>query len=132
MRALVAVGDYPEDPLRPACIQTLAEICTLSCFPLAYRVLHFWSFCVVLLDIDLVARTGGIRFLLHALGEGPMELGPILAATFLSIIDSPRTRSYLSVGTDLEVCNLTPILPNCLLTPLDCSVRDNRRLWQRS
>ncbi|KAF7968453.1 hypothetical protein HWV62_30533 [Athelia sp. TMB] len=83
MRALVAVADYPEDPFRSVCIQTLAEI--------------------LLLDIDLVARTGGIRFLLHALGEGPLELGPILAATFLSIIDSPRTRSYLTVGTDLEI-----------------------------
>lgn len=29
MRALVAVGDYPEDPFRPICIQTLAEICEL-------------------------------------------------------------------------------------------------------
>ena len=59
----------------------------------------------MLIDIDLVARTGGIRFLLHALGEGPVEMGPILATTFLYIIDSPRTRSYLSVGTDLEVFN---------------------------
>lgn len=57
-----------------------------------------------LLDIDLVARTGGIRFLLHALGEGPVEIGPILAATFLHIIDSPRTRAYLRLGIDVEVC----------------------------
>lgn len=57
-----------------------------------------------LLDIDLVARTGGIRFLLHALGEGPVEIGPILAATFLHIIDSPRTRAYLKLGVDVEVC----------------------------
>lgn len=86
---------------------------------------------LVLLDIDLVARTGGIRFLLHALGEGPLELAPILAATFLSIIDSPRTRSYLTVGTDLEVCNLALVLHPCLLPPLDRAVRDNRRIWQR-
>jgi rapamycin-insensitive companion of mTOR len=59
-----------------------------------------------LLDIDLVARTGGIRFLLHALGEGPVELGPILAATFLHIIDSPRTRAYLRVGIDVEIALL--------------------------
>lgn len=26
MRALVAVADYAEDPFRPMCIQTLAEI----------------------------------------------------------------------------------------------------------
>lgn len=60
----------------------------------------------VLIDIDLVARSGGIRFLLHALGEGPVEAGPILAATFLHIIDSPRTRAYLHLGTDLEVGRL--------------------------
>ena len=59
----------------------------------------------VLIDVDLVSRTDGIRFLLHALGEGPPEMGSILAATFLYIIDSPRTRAYLCVGTDLEVRN---------------------------
>ena len=57
----------------------------------------------MLIDIDLVARTGGIRFLLHALAEGPIEVEPLLAATFLYVIDSPRTRSYLRVGADLEV-----------------------------
>lgn len=34
-----------------------------------------------------------------------MELGPILAATFLYIVDSPRARYYLNLGTDLEVRN---------------------------
>lgn len=58
----------------------------------------------VLIDIDLVARTGGIRFLLHVLGDGPVEITPILASAFLHIVDSPRTRAYLHVGTDLEVC----------------------------
>ncbi|KAG1750937.1 Rapamycin-insensitive companion of mTOR, N-term-domain-containing protein [Suillus occidentalis] len=83
MRAFVAVAEHAEDPFRPVCVQTLAEM--------------------VLIDIDLVARSGGIRFLLHALGEGPVEVGPILAATFLHIIDSPRTRAYLHLGTDLEI-----------------------------
>ncbi|KAG1822809.1 Rapamycin-insensitive companion of mTOR, N-term-domain-containing protein [Suillus subaureus] len=83
MRAFVAVAEHAEDLFRPICVQTLAEM--------------------VLIDIDLVARSGGIRFLLHALGEGPVEVGPILAATFLHIIDSPRTRAYLHLGTDLEI-----------------------------
>ncbi|KAG1808998.1 Rapamycin-insensitive companion of mTOR, N-term-domain-containing protein [Suillus variegatus] len=83
MRAFVAVAEHAEDPFRPICVQTLAEM--------------------ILIDIDLVARSGGIRFLLHALGEGPVEAGPILAATFLHIIDSPRTRAYLHLGTDLEI-----------------------------
>ncbi|KIJ64502.1 hypothetical protein HYDPIDRAFT_175469 [Hydnomerulius pinastri MD-312] len=86
MRAFVAVAEHAEDPFRPICIQTLAEMS--------------------LLDVDLVARSGGIRFLLHALGEGPAEIGPILAATFLHIIDSPRTRAYLRLGIDVEIALL--------------------------
>lgn len=57
----------------------------------------------MLIDIDLVSRTGGILFLLHVLGEGPIEITPILAAAFLHIVDSPGTRAYLRVGVDLEV-----------------------------
>ncbi|KAL0961199.1 hypothetical protein HGRIS_006168 [Hohenbuehelia grisea] len=83
MRALLAVAEHPEDPFRTISILTLSEI--------------------LLLDIDLVGKIGGIRFLLHACGEGPVELAPIIAATFLHIADSPRTRSYLHVGTDLEL-----------------------------
>jgi rapamycin-insensitive companion of mTOR len=60
----------------------------------------------VLIDIDLVYRTGGIRVLLHALGEGPAEMGSMLVSIFLYIVDSPRTRAYLRVGTDLEVMAL--------------------------
>ncbi|KAF9242546.1 Rapamycin-insensitive companion of mTOR, N-term-domain-containing protein [Melanogaster broomeanus] len=78
MRAFVAVAEHAEDPFRQICVQTLAEMS--------------------LLDIDLVARSGGIRFLLHALGEGP--------ATFLHIIDSPRTRAYLRIGIDVEIALL--------------------------
>ncbi|KAJ7761527.1 Rapamycin-insensitive companion of mTOR, N-term-domain-containing protein [Mycena maculata] len=83
MRAFVAVAEHAEDPFRPICIQTLAEI--------------------LVIDTDLVARTGGMRFLLHALGEGPLEVAPILASAFLYIVDSPRTRAYLQVGADLEM-----------------------------
>lgn len=56
----------------------------------------------VLIDIELVARTGGIRVLLHALADGPLEMAPIIASAFLYIVDSPRTRAYLHPGTDLE------------------------------
>ncbi|KAF9475644.1 hypothetical protein BDN70DRAFT_883456 [Pholiota conissans] len=83
MRAIVAVAEHPEDPFRLVCIQTLAEI--------------------LLIDIDLSARTGVIRFLLHVLGEGPVEMAPILASVFLHLADCPRTRVYLQVGTDLEM-----------------------------
>ncbi|KAJ4482113.1 Rapamycin-insensitive companion of mTOR, N-term-domain-containing protein [Lentinula aciculospora] len=83
LRAFIAVAEQADDPFRFICIQTLAEL--------------------VILDTDLVDRAGGVRFLLHAVGEGPMEVTPILASTFLHIIDSPRTRTYLRVGTELEI-----------------------------
>ncbi|KAI0822217.1 Rapamycin-insensitive companion of mTOR, N-term-domain-containing protein [Trametes gibbosa] len=83
LRALIAVAEYPEDPFKPICVQTLTEI--------------------LLIDIELMARTGGIRVLLHALSEGPMEMAPLLAAAFLHIVDSPKTRAFLAPGTDLEI-----------------------------
>ncbi|EJF61068.1 hypothetical protein DICSQDRAFT_147513 [Dichomitus squalens LYAD-421 SS1] len=83
MRAVIAVAEYPEDPFKPICVQTLTEI--------------------LLIDIELMSRTGGIRVLLHALAEGPLEMAPLLSAAFLHIIDSPRTRAYLRPGTDLEI-----------------------------
>lgn len=57
----------------------------------------------MLIDIDSLTRTGGLRLLLQVLGDGPAELAPMLAAAFLQIVDSPRTRAYLRVGCDLEV-----------------------------
>ncbi|KAI0366921.1 hypothetical protein BV20DRAFT_1001539 [Pilatotrama ljubarskyi] len=83
MRALIAVAEYPEDPFKPICVQTLTEI--------------------LLIDIELMARTGGIRVLLHALAEGPLEMAPLLSAAFLHIVDSPKTRAYLHPGTDFEI-----------------------------
>ncbi|KAF8631052.1 hypothetical protein AX15_002660 [Amanita polypyramis BW_CC] len=83
MRSLIAIAEQVEDPFRPICIQTLAEI--------------------LLVDIDLVARTGGLRYLLHVLGDGPVELSLMLTSVFLHIMDSPRTRVYFRVGTDLEL-----------------------------
>ncbi|KAF9267369.1 hypothetical protein L218DRAFT_977972 [Marasmius fiardii PR-910] len=83
MRALVAVAEHSEDPFRLICIETLAELAVM--------------------DIDLVARSGGIRVLLHVIGEGPIDITPILAFTFLHIVELPRSRAYLNVGTDLEI-----------------------------
>ncbi|THH23167.1 hypothetical protein EUX98_g8011 [Antrodiella citrinella] len=83
MRALVAVAEHPEDPFKPICVQTLSEI--------------------LLIDIELMAKTGGIRVLLHALAEGPLEMAPIISSAFLYIVDSPRTRAYLHPGIDLEM-----------------------------
>ncbi|KAG9027306.1 hypothetical protein FS837_004314, partial [Tulasnella sp. UAMH 9824] len=83
MRALVAVAEHPEDQFRHIALMTLAEI--------------------LLIDVDLVARTEGIRVLLQALADGPHEISPILANAFLYLVDSPRTRVYLTPGVDLEI-----------------------------
>ncbi|KIO29376.1 hypothetical protein M407DRAFT_70503 [Tulasnella calospora MUT 4182] len=83
MRALVAVAEHPEDQFRHIALETLAEI--------------------LLIDVDLVARTEGIRVLLQALADGPHEISPILANAFLYLVDSPRTRVYLKPGVDLEI-----------------------------
>ena len=60
-------------------------------------------FKIAVIDIDLAARMGAIRFLLHVLGGGPVEIARILASVFLHLVDSPLTRAYFRVGTDLEV-----------------------------
>ncbi|KAL6304381.1 Rapamycin-insensitive companion of mTOR, N-term-domain-containing protein [Sparassis latifolia] len=83
MRAFISIAEYPEDPFKFICLQTLTEI--------------------LLIDIELMARTGGIRVLLHALADGSPEMAPMLASAFLYIIDLPRTRAYLHLGTDVEM-----------------------------
>ncbi|THH20076.1 hypothetical protein EW146_g1188 [Bondarzewia mesenterica] len=83
MRAFIAIAEHPDDPFKFICVQTLAEI--------------------MLIDIELVARTGGIRVLLQMLADGPTEIAQLLTPVFLYIVDSPRTRSYLRAGTDLEM-----------------------------
>ncbi|QRV92421.1 STE16 protein [Ceratobasidium sp. AG-Ba] len=83
VRALIAIADHPDDPLRHICLLTLAEI--------------------LLIDIELVCKSGGLRTVLGALTDGPAELAPVLAQVFLHLIDTPRTRRYLTPGVDLEV-----------------------------
>ncbi|KAI0087847.1 Rapamycin-insensitive companion of mTOR, N-term-domain-containing protein [Irpex rosettiformis] len=83
MRAFIAVAEQPEDPFKPICVQTLVEI--------------------LLIDVQIMARTGGIHLLLHAINEGPAEMAPLISSAFLFIADSPRTRAYLHLGTDLEM-----------------------------
>jgi hypothetical protein len=65
---------------------------------------------IVLIDIDLVSRTGGMRALLQALVDGPVEIAPIIASAFLYIVDAPRTRAYLRPGFELEVECLIAVL----------------------
>ncbi|KAG8825817.1 hypothetical protein FRC19_010370, partial [Serendipita sp. 401] len=85
VRAIVSIAEMEEDTnaLRWTAVEMLAEI--------------------LLLDVELIYRSEGIRVLLQTMADGPPELAPVLANAFLSIIDNPRTRIFLKVGTDLEV-----------------------------
>jgi len=85
----------------------------------------------VLIDIDLVSRTGGLRVLLQALADGPHELAPAIVTAFLYLVDAPRTRSYLHPGSDLEVGRLPLNLIQYYNFPLDCFIRFHGRLWKR-
>ena len=68
-------------------------------------------FKLAVIDIDLASQTGAIQFLLHILGEGPVEIARILASVFLHLVDSPRTCVYFQVGTDLEVQHFQHPIP---------------------
>ena len=65
---------------------------------------------LVLIDVDLMVRTGGTRVLFQALAEGPTELISLIAMAFLYIVDAPKTRAYMHPGTDLEVIYSVVIL----------------------
>lgn len=56
-----------------------------------------------MIDIELMYRTDGIRSLIQAISDGPVELAPLIVSAFLSIVDAPRTRVYLRPDVDLEV-----------------------------
>jgi rapamycin-insensitive companion of mTOR len=102
LRAFIAVAEHVEEPFRQICVLTLAEIreCPIT-GKAQWHLTQFSS--AVMIDIDLLARCGGLRVLLHSLAEAPGELTPLLASTFLYIVDLPRTRGYLRPGSDLEV-----------------------------
>ncbi len=100
MRALVAIAEHPEDPFSIIVCQTLAEIRTSQS---DYAIKAPLTKSIVLIDVDLLERSGGMRVLLQALVDGPAELAPIMTSAFLHIVDIPRSRVYLNPGTDLEV-----------------------------
>ncbi|KAH7099638.1 Rapamycin-insensitive companion of mTOR, N-term-domain-containing protein [Auriculariales sp. MPI-PUGE-AT-0066] len=75
MRALVSIAEHVEDPFRLASIETLAEI--------------------MLLDVDLVSRTGGMRVLLGVLAEDLKRwLQHWLRLSYLEIALSGITDAY--------------------------------------
>ncbi|TIB81103.1 hypothetical protein E3Q22_01432 [Wallemia mellicola] len=86
IRAIIAIAENGEDPLRYLCLELLAE--------------------VALLDMPLLSKSQGLNILLSALSGSSPDLthfAPVLASLFCYIIDNPLTRQYLKPGTDLEV-----------------------------
>jgi rapamycin-insensitive companion of mTOR len=111
MRALIAVAEHTEDQFKHLSLLTLAEIrqCpTPSILSVVPIQLTLFGITLVMVDIDLVSRSGGLRCLLQAMADGPAEVAPILTMAFLCIIDAPRTRAYLKPGLDLEVSKFSP------------------------
>jgi len=101
VRVIVSCAEQESDRLRGICLETLAELCTLS---------HLWpnscfivDHSTVILDASLVVSAGGIRILSQVLYEGPYELSDALSLAFLYLLDLPATRKYIRAGNDMEV-----------------------------
>lgn len=101
MRAIIAIAETPEDAFKTLCVQTMTEI--REFLPPVNAICSHHIVFVVLIDIELMARSGGIRTLLHIVADGSPDLAPIITSAFLIILDSPRTRQYLSPGDEFEV-----------------------------
>jgi hypothetical protein len=83
VRTIASIAEYPEDRLRPICIETLAEI--------------------LLRDPALLIASGGLAPISEALGEGTYKSPESLSAAFLFLLDAPQTRKFFRAGFDLEV-----------------------------
>ena len=51
----------------------------------------------------IVTNCGGMRVLLQALIDGPVELAEYLMMALLYVIDTPDSRECIRPGVDLEV-----------------------------
>lgn len=125
IRAVIAIAEQMEDPFKGICLVTLAEIRKRVLFVILMHLVIEWlaSF-LVLVDVELMYRTGGIRCLIQAISDGPVELAPLFVSAFLYIIDAPRTRVYLRADVDLEVWILVMIISQARSSFLvECSLR---------
>ena len=50
-----------------------------------------------------ITQCGGMRVLLQALIDGPMEISEYLMMSLLYVIDTPDSRECIRPGVDLEV-----------------------------
>jgi hypothetical protein len=84
---------------------------------------------LVLVDVQCVARAGGMRVLLQTLSEGPPALASLLSPVFLYIIDSPSTRKHFRPGKDLEVRPIDSSRDLRSILYLGCALRGYRCIW---
>lgn len=82
VRTLVSIGEHREDRLRNICVMTLAEI--------------------LVKDPGLLSSAGGMGILNEALCDGAFAASDCLAASFIHVLDSPRSRQYLRSGSELD------------------------------
>lgn len=59
--------------------------------------------CVIaILDTGLTVRSGGLRVIMQALLDGQLNMTEVLSYALLYILDSPKRRTYLRPGVELE------------------------------
>ncbi|CAG8628166.1 8090_t:CDS:10, partial [Acaulospora morrowiae] len=83
LRCIVSIAEQLDDKLRNICLETLAEI--------------------MIREPILITRCGGMRILLQALMDGPLELSEYLVMALLYVIDTPDSRDCIRPGVDLEI-----------------------------
>ncbi|KAM5475566.1 hypothetical protein MauCBS54593_001258 [Microsporum audouinii] len=82
VRTLVSIAEHRDDRLRNICIMTIAEL--------------------LVKDPALLFSAGGIGTLNDVLGEGTFGASESLAAGFVHVLDTPRSRKYLRAGCELN------------------------------
>lgn len=83
VRVVVAVAGHGEDKLRNIAILTLAEL--------------------LVRDPDLLVRAGGLGCLTEALAHGNYRASQGLIGAFLYLLDTPRRRTFLRSGHELDI-----------------------------
>ncbi|CAJ0899243.1 4884_t:CDS:2, partial [Entrophospora sp. SA101] len=83
IRSIVSIAEQSDDKLRNICLETLAEL--------------------LLRDPKLVTYCGGMRVLLQALVDGPLDIVEYLIMALLYVIDLPDSRECIRPGVDLEI-----------------------------
>ncbi|KAJ1336962.1 hypothetical protein BSLG_006722 [Batrachochytrium salamandrivorans] len=82
VRSLVAIAEQIDDRFRNVCLETICEI--------AVR------------NPELACHSGGTKVMLSALLDGPLELMDPIISSFLFLLDSPKSRSFIRAHVELE------------------------------